>query len=59
MYFLFDVYAFDVVMKLGYLKILKIDFLDNRKIFWNEIKNVIPSFTELSFRLLKKRLAEM
>ena len=55
MYFLFYVYAFDIVMKLEYLKIQKIDFLDNKKSFWNEIKNIISSFAELSFRLLKKQ----
>ena len=31
MYFLFYVYAFDVVMRLEYPEILKIDFLDNKK----------------------------
>ena len=55
MYFLFYVYGFDVVMRLECLKILKIDFLDNKKSFWNEIKDIIPSFTELSFRLIKKQ----
>ena len=49
MYFLFYVYAFDVVMRLECLKILKIDFLDNKKSFSNNIKNIIPSFTELSY----------
>ena len=58
MYFWFYVYAFDVVMRLEYLKILKIGFLDNRKSFWNEIKDIIPSFTEFSFRLIKKQTSK-
>ena len=58
MYFLFYVYAFDVVMIPECLKILKINFLDNKKSFWNEIKkDITPSFTELSFRLIKKQIS--
>ena len=57
MYFLFYVYAFDTVMRLEYLEILKIDFLYNKKSFRNEIKNIIPSFTELTFRLIKKQIS--
>ena len=47
-------------MRLEYVKILKIDFLDNKKSFWNEIKNIIhPSITELSFRLIKKQTSRI
>ena len=57
MYFLFYVYAFDIVIRLEYPEILKIDFLDNKKSLWNEIKNIIPNFTEFTFRLIKKQIS--